>query len=395
MGMVSGLLPVVGVPLPLISQGGTALIIAARGFRHHHVRRDRATPHAGLSMVLAARRRIDPSRDFALFRVLSSYCPAAGRRWRPAIRDACGLCRLRGAHGAASTASRASEAARAVRRAERKDSILEAIARPAEKRLSWGEYRKLFITPARSRGGVAFWRGNEATLDARRAPYGVPPEIVVAIIGVETRYGDNMGSYRVIDALATLAFDYPPRAEFFRSELEQFLFMAREQGLDPLALKGSYAGAMGMGSSFPAAFAATRSISMATASRTSGRAAADAIGSVANYFSAARLAAPAQPVVVPRARARPGRDERMNPGPSPDDTVGELAALGTAAVTTACRRRSKVLPLMLEGARRRRVLARPPQFLRDHPLQPQPAVRHGGAPAEPGHPSPGRAPVSA
>ena len=231
--------------------------------------------------------------------------------------------------------------------AERKDTILEAISRPAERRLSWGEYRKIFITPARVDGGIAFWRANAADLERAGATYGVAPEVIIAIIGVETRYGTNMGSYRVIDALATLAFDYPPRSEFFTRELEQFLVMVREQGFDVLSLRGSYAGAMGMGQFIPSSFRA-----YAVDFDGDGRAdiwssRADAIGSVANYFKSHGWEHGAPVVVRARVVGRVMK-ERMNPGLDPVVAVSELAALGIAP-KRALDAGERVLPLMLEA----------------------------------------------
>jgi membrane-bound lytic murein transglycosylase B len=232
--------------------------------------------------------------------------------------------------------------------AQRKDSILEAIARPAEKRLSWGEYRKIFITPARVDGGIAFWRDNAVQLARAARTYGVAPELVVAIIGVETRYGDNMGSYRVIDALATLAFDYPPRSDFFAGELEQYLVMVREQGFDPLALKGSYAGAMGMGQFIPSSFRAYAVDFDADGHADIWNSRADAIASVANYFGKHGWEHGAGVVVPARAVAKVD-EGRMNPGLEPTVRAGELGALGVAAATPLPPEQM-VLPLMLEGA---------------------------------------------
>ena len=125
------------------------------------------------------------------------------------------------------------------------DSVLAAISRPAET-LPWHKYRPIFLGPARIKLGVEFWRNNSDSLQRAETQFGVPAEVLVAIIGVETRYGKDKGKYPVIDSLSTLAFDYPPRSNFFRSELEQYLLLTKEQGFDPLALKGSYAGAMGI-----------------------------------------------------------------------------------------------------------------------------------------------------
>jgi membrane-bound lytic murein transglycosylase B len=124
-------------------------------------------------------------------------------------------------------------------------AILEAMDRPAEKARPWYEYRPLFLTEKRIQAGADFWSAHRAELDQASLDTGVPAEYMVAILGVETFYGRLTGRYRVIDALATLAFDYPPRAKFFQDELEQFLLLTHETSIDPLTATGSYAGAMG------------------------------------------------------------------------------------------------------------------------------------------------------
>jgi membrane-bound lytic murein transglycosylase B len=140
-------------------------------------------------------------------------------------------------------------------KAQYQQSIIDAINRPAEAVKPWSDYRKIFLTPARIDGGVAFYRENRDALDRIAAQTGVPAEYVVAIMGVETSYGRNTGSYRVLDALYTLAFDHPRRAPFFAGELAQlFALTAQEPQLDLLALKGSYAGAMGMGQFMPSSY---------------------------------------------------------------------------------------------------------------------------------------------
>jgi membrane-bound lytic murein transglycosylase B len=117
--------------------------------------------------------------------------------------------------------------------------------RPAEKAKPWFEYRPIFLTERRIKEGTDFWIAHRRELDSASVRSGVAPEYIAAIVGVETYYGRMTGSYRVLDALSTLAFDYPARAGFFRDELEQFILLCRELGLDPLGVKGSYAGAMG------------------------------------------------------------------------------------------------------------------------------------------------------
>jgi membrane-bound lytic murein transglycosylase B len=170
-------------------------------------------------------------------------------------------------------------------RAERKQNILDAIARPAERVLRWHEYRDIFVKEPRISQGLEFWAQNAADLERAEARFGVPPEFVVAIIGVETRYGRVTGSYRVLDALTTLAFDYPPRSGFFRSELTHFLLLAREEGFNPIDLKGSYAGAMGYGQFIPSSFRAYAVDFDGDGRRDIWSNTADAIGSVANYFA--------------------------------------------------------------------------------------------------------------
>ncbi len=140
--------------------------------------------------------------------------------------------------------------------ARRQQSILDAIARPAEATKTWAEYRPIFLTDKRIGDGVAFYRANRGLLDRIGAEYGVPPQVIVAIIGVETGYGHNTGKYRVLDALATLAFYYPPRAKFFRGELKQLFLLGDHHLAYPIEqLRGSYAGAMGWGQFMPTSVA--------------------------------------------------------------------------------------------------------------------------------------------
>jgi len=165
-----------------------------------------------------------------------------------------------------------------------RERIIQIMTAPAEGK-PWNKYRPIFVNEARISGGVDFWRENSEALARAEQQYGVPAEIIVAIIGVETRYGGNMGGFTVIDALATLAFDYPPRAAYFRSELEQFLLLTREEKLDPLAPKGSYAGAMGEAQFMPSSY---RNYSVdfdGDGRRDLWNSTSDAIGSVANYLS--------------------------------------------------------------------------------------------------------------
>ncbi len=169
------------------------------------------------------------------------------------------------------------------RQVEIHPEIIDTIARPAESK-PWYAYRSLFVTKDRISGGVAYWKANAAALAAAEKRYGVAPQYIVAILGVETRYGRNTGGYRVIDALSTLAFDYPPRGAFFRKELEQYLLMIREEGLGPFKLTGSYAGAMGSPQFMPSSFRSYAVDFDGDGKRNLWNDNRDIIGSIANYF---------------------------------------------------------------------------------------------------------------
>ena len=181
--------------------------------------------------------------------------------------------------------------------AQRKQAILDAISRPAERVKQWKEYRPIFITQSRVDKGLEFWSKNQDALQRAEQEYGVPAEFIVAIIGVETIYGGNTGSYRVIDALSTLAFDYPPRAPFFRQQLKEYLLLTREEQVDPLTLKGSYAGAMGLPQFMPGSFRAYAVDFDHDGHIDIWQNPTDAVGSVANYFIKHGWQ-PGQPVVV-------------------------------------------------------------------------------------------------
>lgn len=211
--------------------------------------------------------------------------------------------------------------------AERKQSILDAISRPAERAKRWDEYRKIFVTETRTEQGVEFWQQNESAISEASMRYGVAPEIIVAIIGVETRYGRNTGSFRVVDALATLGFDYPKRSKFFRKELTQFLLLAREEQKDPLTLKGSYAGAMGYGQFIPSSFRAYAVDFDGDGIRDIWDNKRDAIGSVANYFDEHGWRGNA-PVMLYATLTKPEADELANQGLDLKHTLVSLEDAG-------------------------------------------------------------------
>jgi membrane-bound lytic murein transglycosylase B len=216
------------------------------------------------------------------------------------------------------------------REVERKQSILDAISRPAERVKPWKEYRPIFITPARIQKGVTFWDQHADALARAEKEYGVPAQVIVAIIGVETFYGGNTGNFRVIDALSTLGFDYPPRADFFRKQLKEFLLLAREEQVDPLMLKGSYAGAMGLPQFMPSSFRAYAVDFDGDGHIDIWNNPEDAIGSVASYFKRHGWVNGA--LVVSRAQVRGERiDEGLTQGLDPVKNVGDLRTLGWAS----------------------------------------------------------------
>ncbi len=167
---------------------------------------------------------------------------------------------------------------------ELKEDIIKRISSPSEG-LPWYKYRKIFLKQPRIKAGVQFWDENAETLASVEKNTGVPAAIIVAIIGVETQYGQNTGHHRVIDALSTLAFAYPPRSKFFRSELEHFLLLCREERIDPLTPTGSYAGAMGMPQFMPSSYRNYAIDFNGDSRRDIWHNPSDVIASVANYFA--------------------------------------------------------------------------------------------------------------
>lgn len=211
--------------------------------------------------------------------------------------------------------------------AERKQAILDAISRPAEKVKPWKDYRPIFITEARISKGVDFWNQNAEALARAEKEYGVPAQVIVAIIGVETFYGGNTGSWRGLDALSTLCFDYPPRAEFFCQQLRELLLLSREEQIDPITLTGSYAGAMGLPQFMPGSFRAYAVDFDGDNHINIWSNPVDAIGSVASYFK--RHGWVAGEPVVSRAQVKGELvDSGLTQGLDPVKNVGELRALG-------------------------------------------------------------------
>ncbi|MCB1744991.1 MAG: lytic murein transglycosylase B [Gammaproteobacteria bacterium] len=205
--------------------------------------------------------------------------------------------------------------------------VLDAMSRPAEARLTWAQYRKIFIQPARIDGGVKFWNEHVALLDRAQKDFGVPQSVIVAIIGVETLYGRRKGDIKVLDALATLAFRFPRRAEFFGRELAQYLLMTREERLDPLTQTGSYAGAMGIPQFIPSSYRHYAVDFDDDGVRDLLRSEADAIGSVASYLARhgwEKGGVVTVPAEVDESRVKPIVDK----GLKPHTAVAELRKAG-------------------------------------------------------------------
>lgn len=218
--------------------------------------------------------------------------------------------------------------------AQHQKSIVKAMSRPAEKAKPWHEYRKIFVTETRANRGLEFWKENRATLEKAELEFGVDAAIIVSIIGVETNYGRNTGSYKVIDALTTLAFDYytytekrESRKRFFTIQLENLLLLAREQNQDPLELKGSYAGAMGWGQFMPNSYRDYAVDYDGDGFADIWTNPTDAIGSVANYFTKHGWKED-QPVATRAYIENTPSKEGLNKMKRPTATLGDLIAQG-------------------------------------------------------------------
>ena len=209
-------------------------------------------------------------------------------------------------------------------------NILDAISRPAERTLNWTNYRKIFYKKDRIALAKEFWQEHKATLDKAEQQFGVPAEVITAILAVETKFGRITGSHVIFDALTTLAFDGKRRNAFFKSELESFLIMAKEETFPPRSLKGSYAGAMGMPQFISSSYRAYAIDFDGDGQRDLFNSVPDVIGSVANYFkkhgwrSGQRVTQPLRPT-----RAMRQNDKNCGAyGVKLDSTVGQLRKQG-------------------------------------------------------------------
>jgi membrane-bound lytic murein transglycosylase B len=210
--------------------------------------------------------------------------------------------------------------------------IIELISKPAEAVKPWYAYRDHFLTQERIDAGAAFWNEHREVIERVARETGVAPHVIVGIIGCETFFGRITGNFRVVDALATLAFDYPPRSSYFRAELEQFLLLAREEQLDTGAVLGSYAGAMGNGQFMPRSYRTWAVDGDGDGKRDLWRSWPDAIASVANYLADHGWRS-GEPVAAPASLWFPD-DGALVPGKlAPDSTVKSLRDRGLAFET--------------------------------------------------------------
>ena len=213
-------------------------------------------------------------------------------------------------------------------RARREPAILKAIQPPAPKdRRPWDAYRAIFVNERHVQAGSQFWSMHAASLERAQRELGVPEEVIVSILGIETFYGRNTGRWRVVDALATLAFDYPPRAEFFRGELANYLLLARDSGVDVFSVRGSYAGAIGIPQFMPGSYLRYALDFDGDGVVDLRASAADAIGSVANFLKQHGWQANA-PVMASASVSGEGYRPFADGSVDPKHEIAELAKAG-------------------------------------------------------------------
>lgn len=214
-------------------------------------------------------------------------------------------------------------------KANKLEGVLESIAKPAEKTLSWKQYRPIFLSEKRIRLGKEFIQEHKALLERAEKETGVPQHIIAAVIGVETYYGRHSGKTAVFDSLTTLGFDYPPRSRFFKSELEQFLLLAREENIDVSNIRGSYAGAMGMPQFISSSYRRYAIDFDGDGKRDLWNSTADVIGSVANYFKVHGWQRGGEVVQAAKVSKKPAEPSRTKL--KPHTTIGEFRKQGVTS----------------------------------------------------------------
>jgi membrane-bound lytic murein transglycosylase B len=221
---------------------------------------------------------------------------------------------------------RRAELQRLFAKVQPRPSIIRAMTAPSTAR-PWHEFRGIYVNRVRIEAGVKFWRVHASAVERASREYGVPEEVIVATIGIETHYGRNTGNFRILEALSMLAFQYPPRAEFFRRELEEYLLLAREAGFDPMTVRGSYAGAIGIPQFLPSSYRAYAVDFDGDGIRDLIGTPADAIGSVANYYRKFGWRA-GETVAVPAEASGSSVDTAKIGDIRPQTPVGELRRQG-------------------------------------------------------------------
>ena len=224
--------------------------------------------------------------------------------------------------------------------------IIERISKPAETVWTWGRYKKHLVDEERVKQGIEFGRAHAATLKRAEEEFGVAPEVVLAILGIETRFGRVTGSFPVLESLMTLGFDYPPRAAFFRKELGEFLILAREEGKDPASLTGSYAGAMGYGQFISSSYRHYAVDFDDDGVRDIWTNPVDAIGSIANYFARHRWQGDQARAI--QVRLEEGAQIQFDSGLDQTQTVGNYVKAGMIDPGVAHDTRAKLY--RVEGA---------------------------------------------
>jgi len=227
--------------------------------------------------------------------------------------------------------------------------VLERIKAPKTAR-PWHEFRAFTVTRERIDRGVKFWGIHEKTLKRASADYGVPEEIIVATIGIESQYGHHMGGFRVIDALTTLAFQYPPRADYFREELEELMLLTRETGLDPLRIRGSYAGAIGIPQFMPSSYRKYAKDFDGGGKPDLVNSVPDAVVSIANYYRSFGWRS-GEPVAV-KAAVETSASRLDDQEIKPRVTVAELEKQGIRPLTPVAGN-LLVAPFAVEGSNRK------------------------------------------